>query len=89
MAEFDWSKVICEMASRCPLVLDIFLTVVQNNRNLSVGFVPPMALCYGILMNKRNHELSLIQRINTILLTEGKAKTQVKNHQIDMLRNEW
>ena len=33
-------------------------------------------LCH--LNAARNHELSLVQRINTILLTEGKAKSQVK-----------
>jgi len=78
MVAFDWNVLIKEMSSRCPLLLDIFLTVVQKNKTTLDSVLLPMGLCYAILMQQRNHELSLVQRINTILLTEGKAKSQVK-----------
>jgi len=39
--------------------------------------IPPLCLCYAVMMQQRNHELSLVQRINTILMSEGKATKKV------------
>ncbi|XP_028418476.1 uncharacterized protein LOC114543852, partial [Dendronephthya gigantea] len=34
-------------------------------------------MAYAILMIQRNHELSLVQRINTLIMAEGNAKKQL------------
>ena len=33
----------------------------------------PLALLYGLIVFQRCHEMSLIKRVNTVLLTEGDA----------------
>lgn len=75
MVSLDWSVIMKEIASRCPILYDIMKTVVKKP-NLT-NHIPPICICYGILLQQRNHELSLIQRINTVLLSEGNAKKQV------------
>lgn len=75
MVSFDWDKLLREIQSRCPLLLDVMSTIVGSKSKPNV--IPPLGLCYSILMQKRNHDLSLIQRINTVLLSEGNAKKQV------------
>lgn len=75
MVTFDWKAVLLEISKRCPLLLDVMATIVGSSTKPNV--IPVVGLCYSILMQKRNHDLSLIQRINTILLSEGGAKKQV------------
>ena len=38
----------------------------------------PLALIYGVVMFKRFHELSRMQRLNTVLLYGGNASKEVK-----------
>ena len=75
MAGFDWNSILNEISQRCPLLLDVMTTTIGSK--LKPNTIPSICLCYGILMQKQNHDLSLIQRINTILLAEGNAKKQV------------
>lgn len=75
MAGFDWNSILNEISQRCPLLLDVMTTTIGSK--VKPNTIPSICLCYGILMQKRNHDLSLIQRINTILLAEGNAKKQV------------
>lgn len=75
MVDFSWDALFEELQSRCPILLDSMSTVVNSKKKCDV--IPPIGLCYGILMQQRNHELSLIQRINTILFSEGNAKKWV------------
>ena len=74
MVDFSWDALFEELQGRCPLLLDIMSTVVNSKK---CDVIPPLGLCYAILMQQRNHELSVIQRINTILFSEGNAKKQV------------
>ena len=76
MVEFSWDEIFEELQSRCPILLDVLSTVVNSKK---CDVIPPLGLCYAILMQQRNHELSVIQRIITILLSEGNAKKQVCN----------
>lgn len=80
MVNLDWNKILNEMSCRCPILYDVLTTVVKKLENA----VPRICLCYGILMQQRNHEMSLIQRINTILLTEGNASKQVSSETVLM-----
>ena len=75
MVSFDWNNVLSEILHRCPLLLEVMCTVVKSTTKPNV--VPAIGLCYSILMQERNRDLSLVQRINTILLSEGHAKKQV------------
>ncbi|CAB4024531.1 Hypothetical predicted protein [Paramuricea clavata] len=75
MIEFEWSSLLREMSERCPFLRDVLVTTAKcanKNRN----HVPPICLCYAILLQQRNRDLNLVQRINTVLLSEGKAKKQ-------------
>lgn len=74
MVDFSWDALFEELQSRCPILLDVMSTVVKSKK---CDVIPPLGLCYAILMQQRNHELSVIQRINTILFSEGNAKKQV------------
>ena len=74
MVDFSWDALFEELQSRCPILLDIMSTVVNSKK---CDVIPPLGLCYAILMQQRNHELSIIHRIDTILFSEGNAKKQV------------
>ncbi len=79
MSMFTWDKLTNEMASRCPVLLDILLTAMGYSKDNIDEIDPPprLSLCYAILMQSKNHELTLVQRLNTILMTNGNAKKQV------------
>lgn len=71
MVDFSWDALFEELQSRCPILLDVMSTVVKSKK---CDVIPPLGLCYAILMQQRNHELSVIQRINTILFFRGECK---------------
>jgi replication fork clamp-binding protein CrfC len=77
MAAFDWKKLASEMSSRCPFLLDLLLAVMKKTKEDLNDILPRLGLCYSILMQTRNRELSLVQRLNTVLMTNGNAKKEV------------
>ena len=77
MTEFDWTKLASEMSTRCPFLLDVLLTVMDKSKDEINDITPRLGLCYAILMHTRNRELSLVQRLNTVLFTNGNAKKEV------------
>jgi hypothetical protein len=77
MAEFDWKKLASDMSSRCPFLLDLLLAVMKKTKEDLNDILPRLGLCYSILMQTRNRELSLVQRLNTVLMTNGNAKKEV------------
>ena len=77
MIEFEWDLLLREMSDRCPFLRDVLVTVAKC-ANKSRNHIPPICLCYAILLQQRNRDLNLVQRINTILLSEGNAKKQVR-----------
>ena len=69
-------EVIKEMITRCPMAYQILAGFLQNSiypekKN------PALCLIYGIIMFLRSHELSRIQRINSVLLIQGQASVNV------------
>lgn len=76
MIAFDWQALVLEMKDRCSLLLRVLLTVMGVSEEYD-KINPRLGLCYAILMQSRNHELSLVQRICTVILTEGHAKKEV------------
>ena len=77
MSDEGWmSEVLKEMATRCPIVNKIILSLLESSiypekKN------PGICLIYGIIMFLRCHELSRIQRINSVLLVQGHASVNV------------
>ena len=66
------------MKQRAPDVLDFLVTIAVPQINQSTEKqIPPLCTAYGILMNSRWKELSLIQKINGILLGFGNATERV------------
>jgi len=63
-----------ELHERTPEVLDSLVTVaLPRAKKCEEKNIPPPCEAYGILMNTRWQEFSLIQKINTILLGVGHA----------------
>ena len=85
MAGFDWNSILNEISQRCPLLLDVMTTTIGSK--LKPNTIPSICLCYGILMQKRNHDLSLIQRINTIYLQKEMLRSRLveKEHFIPVI----
>jgi hypothetical protein len=78
MTEFDWPNLISEMTTNCPLLLDVILAAMNHEPTEPINNIAPrIGMCYAIIMQTRNHELSLVQRMNTILLAEGNARKKV------------
>ena len=62
MTEFNWHKLISEMSTNCPLLLDVILAVMNHATTKSIDDIAPrIGMCYSIMMQTRNHELSLVQ----------------------------
>ena len=75
-SEYWMSEVLNEMANRCPMVHKILCSLLEcgiqpERKN------PAMCLIYGIMLFLRCHELSRIQRLNSLFLMEGQASVNV------------
>jgi len=74
LENFSWERVITEMKKRVPDVLDVLAAIaVPNVKVNSEQQSAPLCTAYGILMFTRWKQLSLIQKINTIVLSVGHA----------------
>jgi len=76
MSTLNFEEVVKEIQSQCPKVYKILSQMVQlciNPDNKKA----PLAVIYGIIMFKRCKELSLVQRVNTVLLNDGGASQEV------------
>ena len=76
MSTLNFEEVVKEIQSQCPTVYQILSQMVQLC-NDSDKKTAPLALIYGIIMFKRCKELSLVQRVNTVLLNDGGASQEV------------
>lgn len=78
LSNFTFAEILAEMRSLCPTVFTILSTMIQfdlkQDRNTA-----PLALIYAVIMFKRFHELSRVQRLNTVLLYSGNASKEVRN----------
>lgn len=88
MKNFSWEKIIQEGRERCPDVLDFITTVCapahrENSNKVKKGEnrIPSIGLAYGVLMHQANQQLSLVQRMNTMILCHGHADKMVRDFQ--------
>lgn len=77
LSNFTFEEILAEMRSHCPTVFTILSKMIQLDLNRDKNNAP-LALIYGIVMFKRFHELSRVQRLNTVLLYSGNASKEVR-----------
>ena len=77
MCADSWmTEVQNELLERCPLVNKILSSLLEFSYHPEKK-VPAKCLIYSIMMFLRCHELSRVQRINTVLLTQGQVPVNV------------
>jgi hypothetical protein len=77
MSSDSWmSDILNELSTRCPIVNNILSSLLETSHHPEKKH-PAMCLIYGIIMFLRCHELSQIQRINSVLLIQGQASVNV------------
>ena len=57
-------QILNELKDRAPDVLEILTTIAVPNLKDDGRQVAPLCVAYGVLMNQRCMELSLIQKVN-------------------------
>lgn len=67
-----------EMKERAPDVLDVLATIARPDIQPDGRKIPRIGAVYGILMNTRNRELSLVQKMNSVTLGAGQATKKVR-----------
>ena len=73
----NWiSDVKKELAIRCPVVNNMLSELLDMSHHHDKK-EPALCLIYSIIMHLRCHELSRVQRINSILLIHGQASVNV------------
>ncbi|XP_028403965.1 uncharacterized protein LOC114526566 [Dendronephthya gigantea] len=74
LKSFKWIDVLRELKDRSPDILEFLLTIaVPSKLKCTWQQIPPVCTAFGILMNQRCRELSLIQKINTVILGSSNA----------------
>ena len=69
------SEVLEELSTRCPVTNSILAALLESSINLEKKHLA-ICLIYGFF---RCHELSRIQRINSVLLIEGQSSVNVSH----------
>ena len=77
LAEFKWITVLREMKERVPEVLNILMAIAVPRIKNDSSQVAPLCTAFGILMHTRNRELSLVQKLNTVVIGAGHATKKV------------
>ena len=74
----EWCNVMKELRNRAPDILDFIATVAAPRLKQNVDAqVPPVCMVYAMMMNQRWQELSLVQKIATIILGVGHSSKKV------------
>jgi hypothetical protein len=66
-----------KMQTSCPLFHKLLSAMLESDINNNEKKLAAIALIYSVIMFRRFHEMSRLQRVNTILLVEGGASQQV------------
>ena len=69
-------QIINELKTRCPVTYKILSEMMELDI-FTEKKIPPLTLVYAVIMFKRCHELSYVQRINSIILADSGANTEV------------
>ena len=83
MSNAQWMEdVLDEMKSRCPTLWRMLSGILDYQ--LQPSNTAPICMIYGIIMFGNCHELSRIQRINSVLLMQGEATKQVQKYYFEL-----
>lgn len=77
LAEFKWISLLREMKERVPEVLHILMAIASPRVKNDNSQVAPLCTAFGILMHLRSRELSLVQKLNTVVIGTGNATKKV------------
>ena len=80
LKQFDFDRVWTEMKSTVPFFIEIMNAVSGKNlgmENTELDVCVKFCFLYSVLMNERWHELSLLKRVNTILIIDGGCTNKV------------
>ena len=77
LSSFSLESMVDELKTLCPVVFRILSELIELSYNKEKK-IAPLCLVYGVVMFKRCHELSFLQRINTVLLADSDANMEVK-----------
>ena len=74
LSKLTWKEIFVEIEKNCPTTMHFLVTLVDGNVDLTdEKKIPLICLMYAIPMFLTVPELSKLQRLNTVLLTEGGA----------------
>ena len=78
LQHFNWDIVLTEIKERLPDLLDVLTTVaIPKLRDAEKSQITTVCSVYGMLMNKRWHELSLLPKMVSLILGVGHATKKV------------
>lgn len=77
LADFKWITLLREMKERVPEVLNILMAIAAPRVKDDNSQVAPLCTAFGILMHLRSRELSLVQKLNTVIIGTGNATKKV------------
>ena len=77
MSKMSFARIVHEMETLCPTVFSTLSQMIGLN-DYPDKKRRVLGLIYGIILFSRCKEMSLIQRVNTVLLSEGHANQEVK-----------
>ena len=81
MSTFSLDKILREIQTMCPITFASLSQMLELDCGEEKK-VAPLCLIYGVLMFRRCHELSYMQRLITILLADSEANTEVNSLKI-------
>ena len=76
LKEFTWSKLLLELAETAPILLTI-LQESTRTRRPRPNQAAVIGMCFSILLKHRFREMSLVQKILTLILHAGHSAKQV------------
>ena len=76
LSTLNFSEIIKEIQTLCPTVYTVLSQMILLDQNAEKR-TAPLALLNQLIVFQRCHKLSRIQRVNTVLLTEGHASQEV------------
>ena len=78
LSDLCWKEVYVELENKCPTTMQFLITLVDG-MDIEGKKMAPVSILYSIPMFLRFPEMSRLQRLNTILLTDGGASKMVSN----------
>ena len=83
LKSISFVEIIDEMRQKIPFLYNIIMSIaLPQNQLVSTVHVnriaPRLAMCYGIIMQSGFHEMSLMQRLTSLILLSSLADKKVK-----------